>query len=107
MLPGGTLGAALKKGEGAPGLAAQTLAPVALRSPASDPRFTPETYGENAGKITELIALPICDFNGELKGVLELVNARLLRRIGVVVFALLRPEPGAPMCVFLSAFSRF
>ena len=46
----------------------------ALRSPASDPRFTPETYGENAGKITELIALPICDFNGELKGVLELVN---------------------------------
>ena len=34
------LGAALKKGEGAPGLAAQTLAPVALRSPASDPRFS-------------------------------------------------------------------
>jgi len=74
LLEGRPSGPVVKAGEGAPGLVAQTLESVVLRSAQTHPRFTPDLYGDYAGQVREVLAMPLCDMNAELKGVLELVN---------------------------------
>ena len=52
----------------------QSIDTVLIRNAQSNTRFTPAIYGEQASKVNEVLALPLCDSHNELKGVLELVN---------------------------------
>ena len=70
----GQPGVFLRVGEGVAGSAAQAMASVVMRSPKTDPRFIPTHYGESAARVREVLAFPLIDSQGHLKGVLELVN---------------------------------
>ena len=74
VLENGTPGVVVKYGEGVAGAVAQTLAVVTLRSPDTDPRFKAAHYGQAAAQVLEILALPLLDSHGSLKGVLELRN---------------------------------
>ena len=70
----GLPGVIVKQGVGAAGSVAQTLVNAVVRSPETDPRFEAGHYGDDAGKVREVLALPLTDSHGTLKGVLELCN---------------------------------
>jgi len=70
----GLPGVFLRIGEGVAGSAAQAMTSFVMRSPEHDPRYIPSHYGENAERVKEILAFPLIDSHGELKGVLELVN---------------------------------
>lgn len=72
----GRPGMHVRVGEGVPGSAAQTEQVVAMRSPETDPRFTEHyrLYGDAANRVVEILALPLLDAHGEVRGVLEMVN---------------------------------
>ena len=74
VLSNGTPGLSLKFGEGLAGSVGQSKTKLSARAPNWDYRYSERAYGEAASRVREVLALPICDMQGELKGVLELVN---------------------------------
>jgi GAF domain-containing protein len=70
----GTPGAIVRMGDGIAGCAAQSMASITMRSPGTDPRFLEGHYGSAAVRVKEILAFPLIDSHGVLKGVLELCN---------------------------------